>query len=155
MSDWWERDDAIPGTGAAGPNPGYSIKNDPDSDYAAKPLKKGIPPQRRRGPAAARAEKRSTIDGRVDYRQLGNDDAAIRAFVSDCAAGDSYTFEDLIVQPGRGRLSAEEQRRRDLLAGIVRGLRDRGAALPAIARVIGCSTPTALRLERHGRALAK
>jgi hypothetical protein len=154
MSEWWERDDAIPGI-AVGPNPGYSIKDDPDSDYAAKPLKKGIPPLRRRGPAAARAEKRSTMDGRVDYRQLGNDDAAIRAFVSDCATGASYTFEDLIVQPGRGHMMVSEKQRRDVLASIVVELRNRGAVLPAIARVIGCSTPTALRLERHGRTLAK
>lgn len=82
------------------------------------------------------------------------DDAASARRVLTAAAVDAgMSFADLVAPIPRGRLSASDKQRRDVLACAVAEVRERGATVHVVATVTGRALATVHLLEQRGRAL--
>jgi hypothetical protein len=88
-----------------------------------------------------------------DWTELHNDADAIAEFFRAGCLAISADLADLLRPTPRGRLSANELERRDVLAGLVAEARSRGARLEAIGKITGRPVSTVSALETRGRAL--
>ena len=122
--------------------------------------REALPPVRRRrvarrGPAPSdrtlKVYFRHAPD-EVRFADIGSDEVAIREVLKRAAAKAGMSFEELARPIPRGRLTAPERARRTVLASAVRELRDGGATLDAIGRVIGATPLAVFRLEQAAQS---
>ena len=99
------------------------------------------------------ALKIQTAEG-PDWVKLGNDERAIKAFLTAAAEGRGEDFAVLFRPFKPGRQSEAESHRRDLVARLVAEARDRDAKLEAIGAVIGQSKQRVRDLVSAGRELS-
>jgi hypothetical protein len=145
-----KKDDGwAPGYDKGGPNPGYRIQDAPESVWPTHE------PPKPRGTGRKRNETRAVKiirDGEEDWIQLGNDEAAIRAFVDSEAGKAGYSSTEIVEAP-RGRPGSATRPRQAALARIVGEARQRGATLEAIGAVIGRSKQRVSALASEKRNL--
>lgn len=80
--------------------------------------------------------------------------AAIRAWLEAETAAEGFELDDLVRTVRRGRIAADASPRHDVLAALVRRLRERGVTLQVIGQALGGKNrQTVARLESRGRAL--
>jgi hypothetical protein len=78
-------------------------------------------------------------DGNETWRDIGNDDEALRQFIEAHARESGYSLDELRRRIPPGRPNARDRRRRVVLAEIVAAAKKAGAKNPAIERALGVS----------------
>ena len=92
--------------------------------------------------------------GEEHWTALGNDQRAIKAFVSQRAEAAGYDFAELVKPFAPVRHQPEsEQQRRNVLARVVLEARERGAKIKALSLVLKRPLSTINTLENRGRVL--
>lgn len=77
------------------------------------------------------------LSGEIEWRELRNDETAIREFIEARAKKIGRTFDALVFARTQRRLPSTQQKLYDELAVIVAEAMERGAKLEAVGRVLG------------------
>lgn len=90
-------------------------------------------------------------DGSVSFTELGHDGKAIREFLEREAATEGADLDDLLSEGRRGRLTEENQRKREVLEILVARALLAGARGESLGEVIGRSPSAVSRLGKAGK----